>query len=333
MKKKYIFADIFNACFFMKEAVFIRQNKEKWKEYEAALQQPQLQSPDVLADLYIDVTNDLSFAQSHYPHSKITTYLNGLSSRLHQFICKEKTQRFSKIVLFWTRDIPDAMFLCRKELLYSFLVFFAGAIIGSFSVVNDETFPRLILGDEYVDMTTENIQKGDPMAVYKSMNEGKMVVFITFNNIKVAFMAFIGGVFTSLATAYVMLSNGVMIGAFLCLFQEHGLLGEALLAVWLHGTLEISAIIVAGAAGIVMGNGWLFPKTYTRIESFRQSAKKGVKIILGTIPAFVVAGFIESFLTRHTDMPDIFRILIIFLSLVFVVWYYVVYPYIINRKK
>lgn len=316
----------------MKEAIFIRQNKEKWRGYEAVLQRPQQQSPDVLADLYIDITNDLSFARSHYPDSKITIYLNGLSSRLHQFIHKKKKERFSKIITFWTREIPHIMYSSRKELLYSFLIFAACAIIGAFSAANDEGFTRLILGDDYVDMTMENIQNKDPMAVYKSMNEGEMFLGITINNIRVSFMAFISGIFTSLATVYILLSNGIMIGTFQYLFYEHGLLGESLLAIWLHGTLEISAIIVAGAAGIVMGNGWLFPKTYTRIESFKRSAKKGGKIVLGTVPIFIVAGFIESFFTRHTQWSVFIRLAIIILSLTFVVWYFIIYPYILNKK-
>lgn len=317
----------------MKEALFIRQNKEKWKSYEAMLKHPQQQSPDLLADLYIDVTNDLSFAQSHYPQSKITLYLNGLSSRLHQFIHKRKKIRFSKIITFWTQDIPRVMYQSRKELLYSFLIFLTCALIGAFSTANDDGFARLIMGDRYIDMTLENIANEDPMAVYKSMNEGEMFSAITLNNIRVSFIVFAAGVFTSLASGFILLRNGVMIGAFQYFFYQQGLLGESMLAIWLHGTLEISAIIVAGAAGIAMGNGWLFPKTYTRIESFRRGARRGGKIVLGTVPIFILAGFIESFMTRHTEWPTALRLSIIILSLVFVIWYFVIYPYILHRKE
>jgi uncharacterized membrane protein SpoIIM required for sporulation len=111
------------------------------------------------------------------------------------------------------------------------------------------------------------------------------------------------------------------------------LLWESFLSVWLHGTLEISAIVVAGCAGITMGNGWLFPKTYTRMASFRRSAKRGVKIIIGTIPIFVIAAFIESNLTRHTEYPDWVHLLIIGLSLTFVIGYYVVYPRKMFKEK
>jgi len=123
-----------------------------------------------------------------------------------------------------------------------------------------------------------------------------------------------------------------MLGSFQYFFYEQGLLGEAALAIWTHGTLEISAIIVAGAAGIIMGNGWLFPKTYTRIESFRRSAARGGKIVLGTVPIFIIAGFLESYVTRHTQFPFGLRLSFILVSLGFVIMYYVVYPHLLAKN-
>jgi len=310
----------------MKEAIFIRQNKEKWKKYENCLLNPARQSPDVLADIYIDVTNDLSFARSQYPSSKITGYLNGLSSRLHQFIHKKKKEKFSRIITYWTQEVPEVMYLARKELLYSFIIFMTCVLIGAFSAANDKDFVRIILGDRYVDMTLQNIKNNDPMAVYKSMDESIMFFGITVNNINVSFKIFIAGIFTSLASAYLLLSNGIMLGSFQYFFYEHGLLWDSFLTIWIHGTLEISAVVVAGAAGLTMGNGWLFPGTYTRIESFKRGAKRGAKIIIGTVPIFIVAGFLESYVTRHTEMPNYIRLSIIVLSLYFVIAYYVIYP-------
>ena len=85
-----------------------------------------------------------------------------------------------------------------------------------------------------------------------------------------------------------------------------------------------------GAAGLALGNGWLFPGTYSRLESFRRGAKKGVKIVIGTVPVFVMAGFIEGFVTRHTELPDLLRLGFILLSLSFIIFYYIYLP---NRKK
>ena len=317
----------------MKEAVFIRLNKTKWEQYESCLKNMGQQSPDLLADIYIDITNDLSFAQSHYPASKITFYLNGLSTKLHQYIHQKKKQKFSRIITFWTQDVPEVMYHSRKELKYSFLIFMVSVLIGAFSTAKDDEFSRLILGDYYVDMTLRNIEKDDPMAVYKSMDEGIMFWGITINNIRVSFYVFIAGIFTSIASAYLLVSNGIMLGSFQYFFYEHGLLWDSFLTIWIHGTLEISAIVVAGAAGITMGNGWLFPKTYSRLVSFGQSARRGVKIVIGTIPIFIIAGFLESYITRHTEFPDAVRLMIILLSLSFVIFYYIIYPARLAKEK
>jgi len=315
----------------MKEVTFIRQNLDKWRGYETTVEST-LSTPDELADAYIDITSDLAFSQTHYPKSRITLYLNNLASAIHHRIYRNKRERWSRIVTFWTREMPQIMWHARKELCISFLIFVVSALVGALSQWLDPEFSRLILGNNYVDMTLQNIENGTPMAVYGSGSEGSMFFGITINNIMVSFRAFASGLLTSFATGLLLFCNGVMIGAFQTFFAQHGLLWESFLAVWLHGTIEISAIIVAGAAGIAMGNGWLFPGTYGRLYSFRRGAMKGLKIVIGTVPLFCVAGFIESFLTRHTEFPDAFRLTVILLSAIFIVYYYIVLPYLNNHN-
>lgn len=314
----------------MKEVTFIRRNIEKWKETEKVVEQASRFSPDRLADAYTDLTADLAFAQTHYPTSRITIYLNNLASALHNEIYRNKREKWSRIITFWTREVPRTMHDARKELLISFLVFLLSVLIGVISTANDPEFVRLILGNNYVDMTLNNIANGTPMAVYGSSEEVPMFLGITLNNVMVSFYCFAMGILTSFGTGYALLNNGIMIGAFQTFFHQQGLLWESFLAVWLHGTLEISAIIVAGAAGLALGNGWLFPGTYSRLVSFRRGAKRGLKIVIGTVPIFIIAGFVEGFLTRHTDLPDMLRLSFILLSLAFVIFYYIYLP---NRKK
>ena len=310
----------------MKEVVFIRQNIEKWRKMEQVAARSGSVTPDVLADAYIDTTSDLAFAQSHYPESRITLYLNNLASALHNEIYANKRERWSRLLTFWTREVPQTMREARRELLVSLAVFVLSVAIGIVSQLHDAEFVRLILGDQYVDMTLENIANGEPMAVYDGGGETETFLGITFNNVYVSFLVFATGVFTSIVTGWLLLQNGVMLGCFLTMFYQHGLLGEALPAVWLHGTLEISAIIVAGAAGIAMGNGWLMPGTYSRLASMRRSAMRGLKIVVGTVPVFIVAGFIEGFFTRHTEWSNGVRLTVILLSLVFVIFYYIYLP-------
>ena len=311
----------------MRESVFIKQNIDKWRNYEYMISRGQYESPSHKADIYIDVSSDLSFAQSHYPHAEITSYLNALTVKLHNEIYNEKHESWRRIVTFWTREVPLTMRKERKYILISLAIFLVSIAIGVISTVYDESFPRLIMGDYYIDMTLENIKEGKPMNVYARDPDMNSFLGIMFNNVRVAFIAFIFGIFTSIAVGYFLFSNGIMLGAFFTFLFSQGVLGQSWTAVMLHGTLELTAIVIAGAAGIAFGNGWLFPGTYSRMTSLKRSAKRGLKIVVGTVPVFIVAAFIEGFLTRHFEWPLAIKLTLIGASTVFVVFYYIIYPY------
>jgi uncharacterized membrane protein SpoIIM required for sporulation len=317
----------------MKEVFFIRQNIEKWKTLEKTVDKASTFNPAELADAYTEITTDLSFSRAHYPASRITIYLNNLASALHNLLYKNKKESYSRIITFWTREIPEVMFHSQKELFYSFLVLVISAAIGSISALNDDTFVRLILGNGYVDMTLRNIENGEPMNVYASDSELKMFILITFNNIKVSFIVFALGLMTGFGSGLSLFGNGVMLGAFQTFMFQYQVGYESMLAIWLHGTFEISAIIIAGAAGFALGNGWLFPGTYSRGYAFRQGAKRGLKIVVGLIPVFITAGFIESYLTRHTEYPTYIRLSIILFSLICVLFYYIILPQLRHHGK
>ena len=271
----------------MKEVTFIRQNISKWRGAELVVETIGDTDATELADTYIDVTSDLAFAQTHYPESKITRYLNNLASALHNEIFRSHRYRWSRLLTYWTQDVPLTMWEARRELLLSFIVFTASVFIGFLSQLLDPEFCRIILGDRYVDMTLQNIASGEPMAVYSGNSEGTMFGSITMNNVMVSFVTFALGIFTSLGTGFKLFQNGVMLGSFQTFFAQHEL---------------------------------------PRITSFRRGARRGLRIVVGTVPVFIVAGFIESFFTRHTEWPDLLRLSIILCSLAFVIYYYIVLP-------
>ena len=315
----------------MREASFVKQNKEKWIGFENALDNNVKINPDDLASYYIQLTNDLSYAQTYYPESKTLLYLNSLASQAHQKIYITKKESKNKLISFWRDEFPLFFYQYQKTLLYTFLIFMAAVIIGAVSTLNDDSFIRLILGDAYVNMTIENIEKGEPMAVYKSGSNIGSFLGITINNIRVAIIAFALGVFFSVGTIYVLFSNGIMLGAFITFFYNYGIL-EKTSTVWLHGTFEISVIVIAGCAGLVMGNSFLFPKTYSRRIAFMKGAKDGLKIVVSTIPFFIVAGFIEGFITRYGEqMPSFLAYGIILISLFIIVYYYIIYPIALHK--
>ena len=317
----------------MREAAFVRQNKDKWVKYESLFQNNQKLSPEQLSEIYIELSDDLSYAKTFYPKSNTTKYLNSLASRIHRKIYSSKKESGSRFITFFTKEFPSQFYKHQKQLLLSFLIFAVFSIIGAYSAATDVSFIRAILGDAYVNMTLENIANDDPMAVYKKASEADMFLGITINNIKVSLMAFSLGVMAGVGTVFLIMQNAIMLGSFQYFFYEKGLLWESARTIWIHGTIEISVIIVAGCAGLVVGKSILFPGTYSRLKSFTMGIKDGLKIVISTIPFFIIAGFLEGFVTRITSMPDWLAIMIILLSLVMILFYYVYYPLHLLKKS
>ncbi|WP_405296728.1 stage II sporulation protein M [Algibacter sp. Ld11] len=317
----------------MREVAFIKQNKEKWLDFEKAIFGKTLKNPDELASLYIHLVNDLSYAQTYYPKSKTILYLNNLAAKAFQKIYKTKREDSNRFVQFWKVEVPLIVYQSRRYVLYAFAIFLTFVAIGVLSAAFDDSFVRLILGDHYVNMTLENIEKGDPVAVYKSGSNWGSFIGITLNNLYVGIKSFIFGVFGGLGTGYVLLQNGIMLGAFQFMFQKHGVLWESVRGIWIHGAMEIFAIVIEGAAGLILGASILFPKTYSRVTSFKRGMKDGVKILISTFPFTISAGFLEGFVTRYSNiMPNWLSVGIILVTLGVISFYYLVYPFMVNKK-
>ena len=248
----------------MTEQRFIRLNQGRWEEFEKALQSPDKKSPDVISDLYSNVIDDLSYARTHYAGSEIVTYLNNLAVRAHTYIHGTKREKRNRLVKLYKTEIPLAVLRNSIYLKVSSIVFIGCMALGIFSSVLDPAFPRMILGDTYVNQTLENIEAGDPMAIYKSMSKGGMFTRIAINNVRVAFMAFVMGIGFGIPTILILISNGVMVGGFLTFFAQQDQLGVALSTIFLHGAMELSAIVISGACGLIIGTNWIFPGTYKR---------------------------------------------------------------------
>src|SRR5579863_1287318 len=157
----------------MREPLFVKQNADKWRSFE---QEPTT-DPDEIAERFIKITDDLAYAKTFYPKSKTTEYLNGLAAKLHQSIYKNKTERSNRFIAFWKSELPLIFKQYEKQLLYSFIFFVVFCMMGVLSAKYDSHFLELVLGPggkQYVEMTKDNIAKGDPFGVYKSHGEVTM---------------------------------------------------------------------------------------------------------------------------------------------------------------
>jgi uncharacterized membrane protein SpoIIM required for sporulation len=285
-----------------------------------------------MAGQFTELVNDLGYSKTFYPNSRVTQYLNGLASRIYLGIYKNKKEESSRILRFWKFELPLIVRAHRREILYSFIIFFLFAIIAAFSAAHDEGFVRGVLGDSYVEMTEDNIAKGDPFGVYKSGEPLMMFLRIAINNIQVSFMVFVFGLFFSIGTVWMLFRNAVMVGAFQYYFFAKGIGWKSVLVIWIHGTLEISSLIIAGAAGLILGNSILFPGTFNRVESLKRGAKEGLKCMIGLIPIFILAAFLEGFVTRYSTMPVWLSLIILISSLTFIIWYFIIYPVRLEKR-
>jgi uncharacterized membrane protein SpoIIM required for sporulation len=314
----------------VREGLFIKKNIDKWRKYQ--YEAPT--DPDEMAQQFTELVNDLGYSKTFYPHSKVTQYLNDLASRIYLTIYSNKREESSRITRFFKTELPLTIFRHRREILYAFLIFVGFAIMAAFSAAHDETFVRGVLGDGYVEMTEDNISKGDPFGVYKHENPLNMFAYIALNNIYVSFQVFVWGFFIGLGTIYMLFSNGVMVGSFQYYFFAKNLGWQSILVIWTHGTLEISAIILSGAAGLILSNSILFPGSHKRLHSLMHGAKDGLKLMIALVPVLLVAAFLEGFVTRHSysAMPYWVTIIILVASFAFIAWYFVWYPIQVQRR-
>lgn len=316
----------------MREALFIKRNAEKWTKY----QEEPSENPDEQAERFITLLDDLAYSRTNYPQSKVTRWINGIATGIYQNIYQNKKEKYNRLISFWTKELPLVLRKHHRILLLTIVFFVLSVAMGAISSAKDDEFVKAILGDDYVAMTEENISKGDPFGVYRDQDKFTMFVRIALNNIKVAFKACVFGIVVGIGTILILFYNGIMIGAFEHIFFAKGLGLKSVMVIWIHGTIEIWSIIIAGSAGLIIGASILFPGTFSRLQSFKKGVKDAVKILLSLIPFFLAAAFLESYVTYQmsdtfskaskTGMPLWASISILAGSLFLIGWYFIYYP-------
>jgi len=306
----------------LREGLFIKKHKDRWERVEHGV----ATDPDQLAKDFTQLVDDLAYAKTFYPTSRVTHYINALASRIYLGIYQNRKERTNRLVQFFKYDVPLTVGKHHPVMLFSLSIFLLFASVGFFSSIHDDTFVRQVLGDNYVDMTLQNIEEGNPFNVYADSNPFFMFVRIMINNIMVSFSYFFKGILFGVPSIVSLAKESIRLGAFEHMFYSRGLGGQAVVTVLLHGLLELTAIIITCGAGIVMGKSFLFAGTQKRIDSLRQGAKDGIKIVVGLMPIFMVAAFIEGFITRYYKMPLFMSLSVLAVCGLFIIWYFILYP-------
>ncbi len=284
----------------MKYQPFIKQHREEWKQLEESIyhlnKNKQQLSPGQVEDfqrLYQKTAQHLAYAQTYFSGHEVTRYLNDLVAKAHNTLYQDQVSSWQQLKAFFGTKFIQRLTEQWKFVLTAVLLFLLGAAGAFLSVYEDPMHFYSVLPDSMAKaIDPANLGKGG-----KQVDSPMMSASIMTNNIQVALLAFAGGVTFGLVSIYLLLYNGVIIGAVAAFFFHYGKFYEFWAYIVPHGIIELTAIFIAGGAGLMMGYKLFVPGPFSRGYQLKTQAYRSVQLLLGTIPLFVIAGLIEGFIT------------------------------------
>jgi uncharacterized membrane protein SpoIIM required for sporulation len=274
---------------------FIAERSPDWHELELLVREagrrPERLGPDRvlrLGGLYRSAAADLARLRRQAPQSPETTRLEALVRQGRQAVYDARTRRRS-LVRFFVTDYWRLIAARRKALLVAFVLLFGSAALAALWGIHDPAAATGVVPHEF----RPALQPGHP---YRDMSPSQQAAFtseVFTNNIQVTLVAFAGGITGGIATALALLYNGLLLGVI------GGLMGQAgngigfIDLVTAHGVLELSCILVGGAAGLSLGWSIISPGLRTRRASLQREAVEALLLVVGTAPWLVIAGIVE----------------------------------------
>lgn len=315
----------------MTEEQFIQINSSTWKELESYFSIinkkgiKSLPSSEVRKFLHIFrlSSHHLAYARTHYPKSNLTVYLNSLVGKSHSHVYAVKKISPGSFFRYIYFDFPKLLKENRLFILSSFGFFILGCIISMVMVLVNVNNAGFFLPPE----VTENIKAGKMGG--GEWNYPLMSSTIMVNNISVSLRAFVFGITLGLGTIYVLFQNGALLGALTALVYMYGDPTGYWSLILPHGVIELSAIFISGAAGLIIAKSILLPGEYSRKHSLISGVKKAVSLIMGVVVMLVIAGIIEGFFTP-LDIPAASKLIFAAVTGVILIVYCAI-PYVVKK--
>lgn len=291
----------------MEIAEFIEQRRGRWSALERLLDKAQneglkkltLDDARLLSRLYRSASSDLLWIRAHGGSAEVSDYLNDLVGRAYAVTYPGKRPRVRDALAFVTRGFPSLMRQEWRPFVAAWLLFLGGASFGYLGMVFDPHAAHYLVPAEHL--------KLDPVERAKSEADGEVAdvgeqaafsAFLFTHNIQVAFFCFALGITAGIGTAMLLFWNGIFLGALAQVYAAKGMADWFWAWILPHGIPEITAIAVSGAAGFVIARGLLAPKGLPRPMALRKEALLAVKLLLGTMLIFIVAGIIEGTISQ-----------------------------------
>jgi uncharacterized membrane protein SpoIIM required for sporulation len=285
---------------------FTATRQPGWAELERLLQRSEgngLRSFDAaeiesFGRAYRRIVSDLAIAQRDFPDDQLTLWLNGLAARAHLRLYRAPAPSWKRLGSFFSTDFARRFRSAGPYLIASALLLFGPAAVAYVGALFSVT-----LRDALVPASLRQImESGRTWTEIEPGLRPGMATLIFTNNIQVAFLSFAGGVLCGLGTAYVLTANGLALGGVLGAAQFYGVAPLLWSFISPHGYLELTCIVIAGAAGLMLGDALLRPGLQRRREALARTSRRAVELVLGAAPVLVVAGLIEGFVSP-SDLP------------------------------
>ena len=314
---------------------FVKQNRDDWKQLEDLMSKlhktkSSITGPtiDEFYRYYQKAVQHLSYAQTYFSNEEVTLYLNGLVSKSHNLLYKDQVSSMKQVSHFLSTTFIRLFLDQWKFVLVAMLLFTLGGLGSFFAVVQDEQALFAILPAEIA----QGVDPAQLGSADGQVDSSLMSASIMTNNIKVAILAFAGGVTFGLLTVYVLIYNGILVGALAALFWNHGKTYEFWAYILPHGMIELTAIFIAGGAGLLMGYKLFVPGKFSRGYQLKTQAKRSVQLLLGTIPLFVIAGIIEGFITPAALSLEV-KYGVAFVTVIGLILYVMLGSFFLKRKQ
>jgi uncharacterized membrane protein SpoIIM required for sporulation len=242
--------------------------------------------------LYRQTASDLSVVRADVTSPQLAAYLNQLLGRAHNLVYMGRRPKLSEAWRFYAA-YPRLFREMLPQTGLAFLIFAAAGLAGWAITLHDPAFsyrllgPRMIESIEQHRMWTESIVTVKPVAASA----------ILTNNLSVSFATFALGITAGVGTIWMLVLNGLMIGAVGAATWRAGMALQLWSFVAPHGVLELPAIFIAGGAGLELARGLLFPGLLKRGDSLARAGKRAASLVLGIVPLLIIAGAIEGFLS------------------------------------
>jgi uncharacterized membrane protein SpoIIM required for sporulation len=284
---------------------FLESRMAKWKRLEdltaraSRLRLRSLSGEEVreFGQLYRRTAADLAVAREEVRDQRLVNYLNHLVARAHGAIYRSESSGFGVFLSFFRYEFPAVFRKTFPYTLTAFLVFMSAAAFAAGACLLDEGFADRIAPQLRQDIAghhnwTESVNRANPLASTS----------IQANNINVTFYAFAGGVLAGIGTLLVLAQNGLLLGMVMSLCIRYRF-WEIPIFISAHGVIEMTAIFIAGGAGLLIGKALLMPGDLRRIDALVTNGRLAIKLILGCIPMLLIAGLIEGFISPAHIAP------------------------------